>query len=367
MSDDEKSHADFWKSISGQAVRPNRWKVLRLRMLTRLLGYTFVLKRIAQDEKLAVSGYDKLVATMPDAARIKQDEERHEQELIQLLNEERLQYVGSMVLGLNDALVELTGTIAGLSFALQNTGMVALSGIITGVSATLSMAASNYLAERADNNPNALKSSIYTGVAYLITVALLVLPYLILPNNLWFLALIMPAFMRPPAEQTGVRRGVATHKTLSLLQWDALRAALAASALPADIARQVAALANRRQLTAEEAALVQPERIAAFFHSPIGRQALAAETVRREWSFNLRLADRGGLIAQGVIDLCFIRDGQWSLVDYKTDRVSTAEELWDAYGEQIALYRRALAEAGGAPVRDATLYSLALGEGSTRE
>ena len=191
MSEDEKSHADFWKGISGQTVHPNRWKIFRLRMLTRLLGYTFVLKRIAQDEKLAVSGDDKLVATMPDAARIKQDEERHEQELIQLLNEERLQYVGSMVLGLNDALVELTGTIAGLSFALQNTGMVALSGIITGVSATLSMAASNYLAERADNNPNALKSSIYTGVAYLITVALLVLPYLILPNNLWFLALIM--------------------------------------------------------------------------------------------------------------------------------------------------------------------------------
>ena len=73
------------------------------------------------------------------------------------------------------------------------------------------------------------------------------------------------------------------------------------------------------------------------------------------------------MIAQGVIDLCFIRDGQWSLVDYKTDRVSSAEELWEAYGEQIALYRRALAEAGGAPVRDATLFSLALGEGSTRE
>jgi VIT1/CCC1 family predicted Fe2+/Mn2+ transporter len=107
-----------------------------------------------------------------------------------MLDEERLQYVGSMVLGLNDALVELTGTIAGLSFAMQNTGLVALSGIITGVSATLSMAASNYLAERADNNPNALKSSVYTGVAYLITVALLVLPYLLLPNNLWMVALL---------------------------------------------------------------------------------------------------------------------------------------------------------------------------------
>ena len=102
--------------------------------------------------------------------------------------------MGAMVLGLNDALVELTGTIAGLSFALQDTRVVALSGIITGVSATLSMAASNYLAERADGNENALKSSLYTGIAYLITVALLVLPYLLLPSGLWPLALAL----RPP-------------------------------------------------------------------------------------------------------------------------------------------------------------------------
>ncbi len=191
MSADEQAHADYWHSISGQEVRPDRWKVLRLKLLTRILGYTFVLKRISQDETNAVGGYEKLKELIPDAAGIQADEMRHEKELIELLNEERLQYVGSMVLGLNDALVELTGTIAGLSFALQNTGVVALSGIITGVSATLSMAASNYLAERADGNPNALKSSVYTGVAYLITVALLVLPYLILPNNLWAVALAL--------------------------------------------------------------------------------------------------------------------------------------------------------------------------------
>ena len=91
--------------------------------------------------------------------------------------------------------MELTGTIAGLSFALQNTRVVALSGIITGISATLSMAASNYLAERADGNPNAVKSSVYTGIAYLITVALLVLPYLLLPDNLWAVALVMMVFI----------------------------------------------------------------------------------------------------------------------------------------------------------------------------
>ena len=50
------------------------------------------------------------------------------------------------------------------------------------------MAASNYLAERADNNPKALKSSIYTGMAYLVTVALLVLPYLLFPIHMYVAA-----------------------------------------------------------------------------------------------------------------------------------------------------------------------------------
>jgi VIT1/CCC1 family predicted Fe2+/Mn2+ transporter len=158
--------------------------------LSRILGYTFVIKRLLREEAGAVGAYDKLKAEIPKAADVQADEMRHEKELVDMLDEERLQYVGAMVLGLNDALVELTGTIAGLSFALQNTRIVALSGIITGISATLSMAASNYLAERADGNANALKSSIYTGVAYLITVTLLVTPYLLLPDSLWAVALL---------------------------------------------------------------------------------------------------------------------------------------------------------------------------------
>ena len=191
MGADEKQHAAFWQSVSRREVKPDRLKLMRMRIQTLILGYTFVLKRLPQTETAAVAGYEKVKAQFPDAARVQADEMRHEKELIAMLNEERLQYVGAMVLGLNDALVELTGTIAGLSFALQNTRVVALSGIITGISATLSMAASNYLAERADGNPNAVKSSVYTGIAYLITVTLLVLPYLLLPDNLWAVALVM--------------------------------------------------------------------------------------------------------------------------------------------------------------------------------
>lgn len=190
MAEDEKRHAAVWREMSGRGVKPNRFKACWLVLLSHLLGYTFVMKRIWKDENEAVAGYEKLKDVLPEAVEIQADEMRHEQELIGMLDEERLQYVGAMVLGLNDALVELTGTIAGLSFAVMNTRLVALSGIITGISATLSMAASNYLAERADGNPNALKSSLYTGIAYLITVALLVTPYLLLPNHLWMVALI---------------------------------------------------------------------------------------------------------------------------------------------------------------------------------
>ena len=117
-----------------------------------------------------------------------EDEHVHEKELCDMLDEERLHYVGAMVLGLNDALVELTGAIAGVTFALANTRLVAMTGIITGISATLSMAASNYLAERAEGNSMALKSSAYTGAAYLVTVALLVLPYLLFPSNMYVAA-----------------------------------------------------------------------------------------------------------------------------------------------------------------------------------
>ena len=190
MANDERDHAKMWKSFTKTNVKPNFKLIYWYKFLTVIMGFTFVLKLIQSDETNASSKYADIIDEVPEAEKASEDELRHEHELIRMLDEERLQYVGAMVLGLNDALVELTGTIAGLSFALMNTRIVALSGIITGISATLSMAASNYLAERAENNPNAMKSSVYTGVAYLITVALLVLPYLIFPEDMWLGALI---------------------------------------------------------------------------------------------------------------------------------------------------------------------------------
>lgn len=191
FAQEEKSHSEFFEQYTGKKGEPKKFKVWWYSLLTFIFGYTFSIKTMEKNEEFTISDYRSLIPVIPDIEQIIHDEEKHEQILIDMIDEERLKYVGSMVLGLNDALVELTGTIAGLTFALQNTRLVALSGIVTGISATLSMAASNYLAESAEGSQDPLKSSIYTGVAYLITVVLMVLPYLILPNEQFFLAFII--------------------------------------------------------------------------------------------------------------------------------------------------------------------------------
>ncbi len=191
IASQEKHHAEIWSSFLGKPARPKKGLILYYRLLTAIFGYTFSLKTMERREDKAKTNYTELGKYIDEASSIALDEDEHEKELIGMLDEERLNYVGSMVLGLNDALVELSGTLAGLTFALANTKLISLSGLITGIAASLSMAASEYLSEKADNNPNALKSSIYTGVAYVITVALLILPYLLLSNQYIALGIMM--------------------------------------------------------------------------------------------------------------------------------------------------------------------------------
>lgn len=190
IAHDEAQHAAVWKRYTSQDLHPNAIKVWWYRALTYLLGYTFVIKLLELHEYEGIKGLEQLKKEIPETEAIIDDEKKHEKQLIEMLDEERLNYIGAMVLGLNDALVELTGAIAGLTFVLANTTLIAMSGVITGIAATLSMAASNYLAERADGNPNALKASFYTGIAYLVTVVFLVMPYLLFPNDMYVVALI---------------------------------------------------------------------------------------------------------------------------------------------------------------------------------
>ena len=190
LAREERAHYEIWKKYTGVEMKPEKGKVLKFTMIARILGFTFAVKLMERGEGNAQVEYALLAEEVAESVHIRQQEEEHVHALLAMLDEERLRYVGSMVLGLNDALVELTGSLAGFTFALQNTRLIALSGLIIGISATFSMASSEFLAARSEGRSDALKSCTYTGIAYLITVVLLILPYLLLGSSQYVAALV---------------------------------------------------------------------------------------------------------------------------------------------------------------------------------
>ena len=191
LSAEERAHYEIWKNYTGIEMKPQKFKIFKFKLLARILGFTFAVKLMENGEEGAQKEYELLAKEIEESVKIRQDEEEHEAALLEMLDEERLQYVGSMVLGMNDALVELTGSLAGFTFAMQNTRLIALSGLIMGISATFSMASSEFLAAKSEGRDDAFKSCSYTGIAYLITVAVLILPYLLLESSKYMTALVL--------------------------------------------------------------------------------------------------------------------------------------------------------------------------------
>ena len=146
-------------------AKPNTFKVYFYLFLCKLFGLSFGLKLMHKDPS------------------------------INKIQEERAIYTGAIVLGLNDALVELTGALAGLTLALQQTKVIAITGFITGCAAALSMAASEYLSAKEEISQNKkkkpLKSARYTGLTYLITVFFLITPYFLFSNVYVALAIML--------------------------------------------------------------------------------------------------------------------------------------------------------------------------------
>ena len=181
IAEDELHHYLFLKNITGADIKPSLFNIKRFVMLSKIFGLSFGLRLLEKEESQTADFYESLEKDYPEIAKIKEDEIRHEVELIGILKDKRLDYAGAIVLGLNDALVEFTGTLAGLTFAFANNLIVGSTGLIMGIAASLSMAASGYLASREEDHTdtNPITSAIYTGLSYIITVAFLVFPYFI--------------------------------------------------------------------------------------------------------------------------------------------------------------------------------------------
>jgi VIT1/CCC1 family predicted Fe2+/Mn2+ transporter len=183
IAEDELRHYNGWKKYTDQEIQPRWFYVWFYYFIGVAFGFTFGIKLMERGEEAVQKSYADVSNDIPEAEKFQHEEDVHEERLINMLDEERLRYAGSIVLGLNDALVELTGALAGLTLALQNVKLIALSGLITGIAASMSMAASEYLSTRSEETTRQpVRAAIYTGIAYIITVALLVLPYLLFEN-----------------------------------------------------------------------------------------------------------------------------------------------------------------------------------------
>jgi VIT1/CCC1 family predicted Fe2+/Mn2+ transporter len=191
ISRDELRHYGIWKKHTGADASPSAYKLWKYVLIARLLGLTFGLKLMERGEEGAQESYGFLSGSVPEAEGVQEEENRHEAGLLDMIDEQKLRYVGSIVLGLNDALVELTGTLAGLTFAFQNSQLISLAGLITGIAASLSMGASEYLSTKSEGSAEGGKkpgrASLYTTAAYILTVLFLISPYFLLPD--YFLAL----------------------------------------------------------------------------------------------------------------------------------------------------------------------------------
>ena len=192
ISGDELRHYDFWKGYTQEDVEPDRLKIWIYFLISRMFGITFGLKLMERGEEQAQVVYEEISRFVPAAKSIVRDEDEHERQLIDLIDEERLKYIGAIVRGLNDALVELTGALSGLTLVLQNTRLIGTVGLITGIAASLSMAGSEYLATKSEESSQSpFKASLYTGSAYLLTVLFLIFPYLFFTNYYFCLGLMI--------------------------------------------------------------------------------------------------------------------------------------------------------------------------------
>jgi VIT1/CCC1 family predicted Fe2+/Mn2+ transporter len=182
ISQDELRHYNEWKRFTNIDVKPSGFMSLKFQFISLILGLTFATKMMERGEGNAQKVYAEIVSVVPEAKQILEDETVHEKNLIAMIDEEKIAYIGSMVLGINDALVELTGALTGLTFTFQNAKLIGVAGLISGIAAALSMAGSEYLSQKSEKGKSPLKASFYTGIVYITTVLLLVTPFFLLSS-----------------------------------------------------------------------------------------------------------------------------------------------------------------------------------------
>lgn len=177
--------------------------------------------------------------------------------------------------------------------------------------------------------------------------------------NREYFASSRPAFMSSGG-LTPAQRGTATHKFMQFSNYAAARAG---------IESELARLVDGGFLSEDEGKAVNIGAAKRFFMSPLAERIFASDNVMREKKFASLFpakffypeltgeAAEEKIVVQGIADCVFVEDGELVIVDYKTDTGVDAEALLDRYSAQLEIYREALSQALGMPVKETLLYS----------
>lgn len=194
IAEQERAHYEFWLGAAHADAADVRISRTRLAVATaagRLLGPAFAIRRLERGEEGTIAAYQRVLAegllNESDSGRLRsiiEEEREHERKLEADLADRRVAYLGAAALGMNDAVVELTGGLTGLASLIDSPRLVGFSGLIVGIAAALSMAASSFLSQGMSGDPASkvrpLRAAFYTGISYLFVVCALVTPFLFL-------------------------------------------------------------------------------------------------------------------------------------------------------------------------------------------
>ena len=200
---------------------------------------------------------------------------------------------------------------------------------------------------------------------------------------------LIPQFLKEEETLTGASRGSAYHKLMELLDFTAYHGngdpgENGYAPEPADgsaykrseeiLAGAVEQLRREGRLTDEMAECIRPQDILRFLRCRSGRRMADAARngkLYKEQPFVLGVdaseiypEDRSGekILVQGIIDVYFEEPDGLVVLDYKTDKVRTGNELKEKYHAQLDYYAQALEQLTEKPVKEKIIYSFTLGE-----
>lgn len=183
LSATERRHYEFWRRyVPDEEPRFSRFKLYLILLLQRLFGLTFAVRYLERHESKVIEEYRSAASLIPqqDKSAFEEmlgDEEQHEKEFSGRVESSSIQYISFVVLGLADALVEITGIHAGSLGIYNSTEIAGLAGVIAGGAASLAMASAAFAQAKQGFSGSARLSAIYTGVSYFVTAVILASPY----------------------------------------------------------------------------------------------------------------------------------------------------------------------------------------------